>query len=114
MAEAGETRSFPLKTIICIIKAKELVQQGINPIGVSTQEGREVLSHMYPGIIIQNQGIGKYIPNQFAALLSKVFPQLACKDVATVASRKKLSEWLRMMEKEFGETIDVPVVGKSR
>lgn len=115
MTEIGETRSFPLRTILSIIHANDINGKALKA-QTSEADAMELLRHMYPSVLPKKwQEKRLYLRNQFAALLSKQFPHLAYARTSLlekVDDAWDLDEWMEVQESEFGEHIDVPVVGK--
>lgn len=112
--EKTETRSFPLSTVLVIIKARELGRRGVERTGVMESHGKELMTHMYPGMRVPDpRDMGEYLRNSLAPLLRKQFPELAHVSVAKV-TQANFQEWMEVQESEFGAEIEVPVIGKTR
>lgn len=113
MTQIVETRSFPLRTILCTMHANKLGGRGVERTLTTIQDSAQLQRYMYPGVIRpSHQEEGHYLRNQFSALLRKQFPQFANVSIAKV-TQSNFDEWLEVQETEFGEHIEVPVIGKN-
>lgn len=112
MAET-QTRPFPLRTILSVMHANTIGGRGIDKTGVTVADGMELMRHMYPGIRVAPSDQRHYLGFQFAALLRKRYPHFAQVSFAKV-TQQNFDDWMGVQELEFGEMIDVPVVGKYR
>ena len=110
MANQGLSKKFPLKTLLVLMHVHELVRRGVTETGVTQEDGRQLLRHLYPSLPVPNpRDLGHYLRNSFANRLKLQFPHLAQVSVRKV-TKPNFKSWLKVQEQKFGAEIEVPSV----